>query len=593
MASLLKKTENLYFLLQVSPIIQIHTLKSNVRYRIGPEDGITDVDISYPDPPACITSSFDLWIKNEDREFRITRKSENNLNEPCKYYYKDCITGSYLPIPLFPDIIVVSSGTKLRVMTSQPNECNIAFILKSQDVSEIFGDEIRFNTEIQACKININKENDQNTKFENLINNMQQIGDFNSRKNNDISKSYIIIPEASLGKGGNGEVFLGINRETFEFVAVKSEVSGSLSREADYLDKCKSEYVVRKLDWFQNRTDNREYLIMELFHGGTIRQLLRFKYKNGLPINAVRNLMYTLLVGVNQMHLKGVVHRDLKTANLMLTDVIKDIEVCNSQMKICDLGNSGIPVNGKLKGHCCTCFATAPEVYTNNEYDEKVDMWSIGTIFYELITGKRLIECNHQIHCDANEKIIKFDFAKLEKQLKSHVLSKYNIGELDWFDDALDLFGRLLDKSPSKRISAASCLSHSFFLNNIFSKLEGSWRCITRLYLNKILDENVQIQHEEDEVKTFIPTCKCFKCLNNNKLTYTSIGCSRIHSGCLPTFNTIYNYCSSKNNSGNSFNKQQTNIHKLGKQILRSTMMYRNQINNNAFNEQNLNTQNK
>ncbi|KAH8738667.1 protein kinase [Cryptosporidium ryanae] len=593
MASLLKKTENVYFLLQVSPIVQIHTLKSNVRYRIGPEDGITDVDISYPDPPECITSSFDLWIKNEDREFRITRKSENNLNEPCKYYYKDCITGSYLPIPLFPDIIVVSSGTKLRVMTSQPNECNIAFILKSQDVSEIFGDEIRFNTEIKACKININKENSQNMKFENLINNMQQIGDFRSKRKNDVNKSYIIIPEASLGKGGNGEVFLGINRETFEFVAVKSEVSGSLSREADYLDKCRSEYVVRKLDWFQNRTDNREYLIMELFHGGTIRQLLRFKYKNGLPINAVRNLMYTLLVGVNQMHSKGVVHRDLKTANLMLADVIRDIEMCSSQMKICDLGNSGIPVNGKLKGHCCTCFATAPEIYTNNEYDEKVDMWSIGTIFYELITGKRLIECNHQMYCDANEKIIKFEFKKLEKQLKNHVLNVYNISELNWFDDALDLFGKLLDKSPSNRISAASCLSHSFFLNSIFSKLEGSWRCITKLHLHKILDENVPIQHEEDEVKTFIPTCKCFKCLNNNKFNYTGIGCSRIQSGCFSTFSTIYSYCSSKNNiNSNLFNKQ-VNINKLGKQILRSTMIHRNKINDNSFNEQNLNTQNK
>ncbi|KAL3129781.1 protein kinase [Cryptosporidium hominis] len=600
MVSILNNLENIYFLLQVSPIVQVHTLRANVRYRIGPEDGITDVDISYPDPPPCITTSFDLWIKNEDREFRLTRKGDNNQAESCKYFYKDCVTGSYLPIPLFPDIIVVSSGTKLRVMTSQPNECNIAFVLKTQDVSDLIGSKIMFNTEIQAYKIN-SKENSHKMLIDEISNSKTKYKDTTEKKlQEDMGKSYLVFTEASLGKGGNGEVFLGLNRETFEFVAVKSEMSGSLSREADYLEKCKSDYVVRKLDWFQNRTDNREYLIMELFHGGTIRQLLRFKYKNGLPINSVRNLMYTLLVGISQMHSKGVVHRDLKTANLMLTDVVRDINTCNSQMKICDLGNSGMSIGGRLKGHCCTCFATAPEVYLNNDYDEKVDMWSIGTILYELITGQRLIECNHQIHCNANEKILRFDFSNIEKKINEHISTHYTFGDVNWVEDLIDLLRRLLEKSPSKRISAQESLSHHFFTNYQPITIDNSWKCTTKLQLIKILDENIPVQHESEEANTYLPNCKC--CSNqmniNHHFNYNIAPTSRISSSCFPSLNTFYTYCTWKNPIGAAyFNKSHVGNEKMNKQAVRNSLVQRGQILNNGgnkiYNEQNMNTQNR
>ncbi|KAJ1614662.1 protein kinase [Cryptosporidium canis] len=596
MVSILNNSENIYFLLQVSPIVQIHTLKANVRYRIGPEDGITDVDISYPDPPACITSSFDLWIKNEDREFRLTRKGDSNQTEACKYFYKDCITGSYLPIPLFPDIIVVSSGTKIRVMTSQPNECNIAFVLKAQDISDLVGSKIMFNTEILAYKINT-KENYQKMAINEKSSSTSQFKDVQEKKiQGDMGKSYIIFTEASLGKGGNGEVFLGLNRETFEFVAVKSEMSGSLSREADYLEKCKSEYIVKKLDWFQNRTDNREYLIMELFHGGTIRQLLRFKYKNGLPINSVRSLMYNLLVGISQMHSKGVVHRDLKTANLMLTDIVRDINTCNSLVKICDLGNSGTSIGGRLKGHCCTCFATAPEVYLNNDYDEKVDMWSIGTILYELVTGQRLIECNHQIHCNANEKILRFEFSNVEKKIKEHISANYSSGDINWADDVIDLLRRLLEKSPSKRISAQASLAHHFFIKYQPTSIDYSWKCLTKLHMIKIIDENNPAQHESEEVNTYLPNCKCPNQINlNHQFNYKMGPASRISASCFPSLNAFYTYCTWKNQSGAlSLCKPPITNDQVAKQPNGNQIIHRSQILNSKsiYNEQNMNTQN-
>ncbi|OII71967.1 protein kinase domain-containing protein [Cryptosporidium andersoni] len=587
-----KESDYIYFLLQISPIVQIHTIKANVRYRIGPKDGKTDTDISYPDPPQNVTSSFDLWVKSEDKEFRLTRKSSNNKIESCKYFYKDSITGTYMPIPSFPDIIVVTSGTKLRIMTSQPTECNIAFVLKSQNMVDIVGYTLKSSKEVlsveppsttahtlpgvEAISSSCLYKNQCNSPAQNWV--------------SETEKSYLIFSEASLGKGGNGEVFLGLNRRTLEFVAVKCEAPGSLSREAEYLERCKGNFVVKKLDWFQNHIENKEYLVMELLHGGTLRQLLRFRYKDGLPIRTVQQLMHTLILGVDHMHSRGIVHRDLKAANLMFTDLVGNLNVDVYRIKICDLGNSGISLNGRLKGHCCTCFATAPEIYIHNEYDEKVDIWSIGTIFYELLTGHRLIECNHQVNCDATEKILKFNFNEMEDQLRDHMKDQLNGDESRLLDDAIDLMKKLLEKNPSKRISATSCLSHRFFSDYQYLHLDYSLRCVMKLNIAKNTDENITSYCESDENSLFYSYCKCSTCVCCKGHLNHSISRGKLISSYYSGLSTLYS-------NSNSYTSNMGHIFKLsGYHVLKKNFPISNKCQHIVLqkeNEQNFNIQNQ
>ena len=76
------------------------------------------------------------------------------------------------------------------------------------------------------------------------------------------------------------------------------------------------------------------------------------------------------------MHQMGVIHRDLKIANLMEDE--------KGNLKIIDFGLSTAIVSDKKKRQCGTPGYIAPEVYNTNHFDEKCDMFSIGVIMFEL-----------------------------------------------------------------------------------------------------------------------------------------------------------------------------------------------------------------
>ena len=102
--------------------------------------------------------------------------------------------------------------------------------------------------------------------------------------------------------------------------------------------------------------------------------------------------MKKILTGVNYLHQKGIIHRDLKLGNILLkyeNELNKDIY--SAEIKIIDFNSSYLPGSSEPKTFIGTVPNMAPSVVKNlfktNFYNEKIDIWSLGTICYEMFLG--------------------------------------------------------------------------------------------------------------------------------------------------------------------------------------------------------------
>lgn len=103
------------------------------------------------------------------------------------------------------------------------------------------------------------------------------------------------------------------------------------------------------------------------------------------PLAQAKNLMYQLLSGVGYLHSMFILHRDLKTSNLLLSS--------NGTLKICDFGMARDftdPI-GRYTNYVVTLWYRAPELLlAADQYGPPVDLWSVGCIFAELLNGEVL-----------------------------------------------------------------------------------------------------------------------------------------------------------------------------------------------------------
>ncbi|KAL4459937.1 hypothetical protein ABPG74_003463 [Tetrahymena malaccensis] len=202
-----------------------------------------------------------------------------------------------------------------------------------------------------------------------------------------------------IGKGYSSKVYRGKNETTGDTVAVKvidmkgikNEVqSFLLKNEISVLKKLSNINCLKLFDVFH--TANNTYIITEFCDHGDLKELIT-KYGTFSEKPAVKILKH-LLNGLDEMQNKGIIHRDLKLANILVKDGIP---------KIADFGFSK-DLNAepcKFYYNVGTPMYMCPQSLTKNEYSFKSDIWSIGVLFYEMIynitpwiadTEKQLVE---------------------------------------------------------------------------------------------------------------------------------------------------------------------------------------------------------
>ncbi|KAJ8766637.1 hypothetical protein K2173_001157 [Erythroxylum novogranatense] len=198
----------------------------------------------------------------------------------------------------------------------------------------------------------------------------------------------------ALGQGTLGTVCLALVNN--QVVAIKYSELWKwpvLSKEYDMLKKLDGcNEVIQCFGTFNDFEGGTEYcnLLLEYAPGGSLDSHIKNHQDGRLPENMARQYTLMLLRGLSAIHRKGIVHCDLKPANIL----VFPNEDGPCQLKIADFGNARMVEyrnSGKLK-IVGTPLYMSPESVAVGEITPALDIWSLGCIIIEMVTGKRALQ---------------------------------------------------------------------------------------------------------------------------------------------------------------------------------------------------------
>eukprot|EP01084_Bolivina_argentea_P195582 335482_1 len=224
----------------------------------------------------------------------------------------------------------------------------------------------------------------------------------------------------------------------------------ALRHEILILQSCIHQNIVGLIDWCD--TKKRIYIVHEYCDGGNILK----RISNSVSEQYIVNIIKQVTSALSHIHCLGYVHRDIKTNNIMY--FTKDID---SMIKIVDFSTAGDCYKDKLNIQIGSSHYVAPEILLCKEYNQSVDMWSLGVIIYILLCGFPPFFDVHN-----NAKTLYDLIKKGEYSFPSPFWD--NISEY-----AKDLIRKLLVVDSDKRMTAKKMLTHSWIINNGCNKRFG------------------------------------------------------------------------------------------------------------------------
>ena len=294
---------------------------------------------------------------------------------------------------------------------------------------------------------------------------------------------YYLIEE--IGKGASAKVYLSVDDRKDELVAIKvvpmenlNKDNGdiNLQRELTILHKLKHNNIIRIKDFSKTKRNN--YIIMEYCNGGSLGEYKKFyeeKTKTTLNELFIQKIIRQIANGLEYMHSQKIVHRDIKLDNILINfNKYPNYMVTNNlpekvnfekvtlndsfTLKIADLGYSK-DLQGSSEGSTIlgTPVHMSPDMIqkyvgnNNKNYNTSVDLWSLGTITYQLLTGKPPF------------------IGKSYNEIFKHVLEgKYSLpSSLTASIEIITFINGLLQFYPEKRLNWEQIKSHPFLTKDI------------------------------------------------------------------------------------------------------------------------------
>ena len=297
-----------------------------------------------------------------------------------------------------------------------------------------------------------------------------------------------------IGKGGFAEVYKAQEIYSCKNYAIKVIKTANMNNQAFALFENEKKILrtavlynfkhIIKLINVLKYTDGIYHLVLEYCNGGSLHEALyRYinKYGRPFPEDLVRYLTKQILKGLKCLHDIGIIHRDLKLGNILLkynNDFDKDnLNIYSAEIKIIDFNTSYFPSDLEPISVLGTVPNMAPEVINNDlginlrkTYDKKIDIWSLGTICYEMLFGKPLFGTLQNIEMLQN--IYNANF---------YIPNTISLQARSFLDG-------MLQKNSNIRLSCAQLLNHEFIKGNNFNN-------------NYILNQR-NIYNERDFLKT-------------------------------------------------------------------------------------------
>jgi eukaryotic-like serine/threonine-protein kinase len=192
-----------------------------------------------------------------------------------------------------------------------------------------------------------------------------------------------------LGQGGMGVVYKAEDIRLERFVALKF-LPHDLTRDAQAVERFMQEAQkasaldhqnICTIHQFSETDDGQMFMVMAYYNGETLLQRIE---NHQFDIDDMTVVIKQLCDGLSQTHKKGIVHRDIKPANIIFAS--------DDVLKILDFGLAKLAGHERLtKQHSTlgTIAYMSPEQLAGDPIDNRVDLWSVGVIMYEMLTGRR------------------------------------------------------------------------------------------------------------------------------------------------------------------------------------------------------------
>jgi len=249
-----------------------------------------------------------------------------------------------------------------------------------------------------------------------------------------------------LGQGGYGAVFKAQHKETGFTMAVKVlAISGpgraDLQKEIDVLKKCRCPNVLSYYGTILR--DNEIWILMDHCGVGSVKDLMKACVET-LDEEQISMVTTQVLKGLAYLHAKGIVHMDVKAANILLTE--------EGAVKLADFGVSQQLQNASEQSDMLigSPLWMAPEIILRNPYNFKADTWSLGITLIEMAEGR-----------PPNRGVKNIEGLAAIPRMPPPTLSNPRA----WSSIFHDFLSKCLTKDPSDRPSAMDLLSHPFIGN--------------------------------------------------------------------------------------------------------------------------------
>ncbi|CAO1389042.1 unnamed protein product [Diamesa hyperborea] len=250
-----------------------------------------------------------------------------------------------------------------------------------------------------------------------------------------------------LGRGKFGNVYLAREKQTKFVIALKvlfkkqiteQRIEHQVRREIEIQSHLRHPNILRMYGFFHD--DSRIYLILEYAPKGTLFTCLKQQPNNCFSEKISSVYIESLVSALIYLHKHDVIHRDIKPENLLLGNA--------NQLKIADFGWSvHEPVSNRTT-LCGTMDYLSPEMVKGEPHTKTVDVWSLGVLMFELLTGSAPFhDANHDV---TYKKIMRVDY-----KLPSHISKP-----------AAHLISKLLVFNPLQRMTLEQVSTHPWFLSN-------------------------------------------------------------------------------------------------------------------------------